>query len=369
MVAPLVAQASRTAGADRYRKHFPARAHLWILLLHVLNGRDSLRQTHAELAAAAGGWTRFGLPEGISRSQLARSSTSRPAACAEILFTAVVAAARGRHAADPAWRALTNHQVVDSTFLRLSAKLAPWSRHGNHAPGVRIQTGFDLAGAIPSTLRLTLTDTADSTALLTWDLSDLAGWTLVIDLGYYAHRSFARLREHGVSFLCRFHPQAFAQVTAEHPVDPTASADGDVVLSDQTITLGSPNNRRGAVLPGLRRVVSRNKAGVEQRFVTDRFDLTAAEVVALYRKRWQIELFFRWLKYQLKSLQPLGTSREAVWLGILIAATVAVLTSLVMAERPRGASRIEWLRGVATAVQAVVKPPAPARILAAPNTS
>jgi len=138
-------------------------------------------------------------------------------------------------------------------------------------------------------------------------------------------------------------------VTAPRSVAATPAPNGDLVLSDQTITLGSPNNRRGAVLPGLRLVISRNAAGTEQKFVTDRDDLTAAEVVALYRQRWQIELFFRWLKYQLKSRQPLGESRAAVWLGILIAATVAVLTSLVLADRPRGQSRIEWLRGVAIA--------------------
>jgi Transposase DDE domain len=359
-LAPLVAQAGATAGADRYRKHFPATAHLWILLAHLLSGRDSLRQTHAELAADPDAWGRFGVPGGVSRSQLARSSTSRPAACAEALFAAVVTAARRHHAADSVWRTLAKHQVVDSTFLRLAGKLAPWSRHGQHTPGVRIQTGFDLAGAIPSELRLTLTDTADSAALLERDLTGLAGWTLVFDLGYYAHRSFARLRDHAVSFLCRLHPQAVYHVTADHAVDATPSSVGDVVQSDQTITLGSPNNRRGAVLPGVRLVVSRNAKGEAQRFVTDRFDLTAAEVAALYRQRWQIELFFRWLKYQLKRLQPLGASREAVWLGIVIAATVAVLTSLILADRPRGCSRIEWLRGVAVAFHAAA--PTPRRI-------
>lgn len=94
LLTPLVARAAAVPGADRYRKHFPAAAHLWLLLRHVLRGGDSLRQTHAEVTADPAEWVRLGLPGGISRSQLARSSTSRPTACAEVLFTAAAAAAR-----------------------------------------------------------------------------------------------------------------------------------------------------------------------------------------------------------------------------------------------------------------------------------
>jgi hypothetical protein len=364
MIAPLVAEAARVPGADRYRKHFPATAHLWILLRHVLCGGDSLRQTHADLAGEAGAFARLGLPQGISRSQLARSSTSRPATCAETLLAAVVAAARARHQGDPTLARLQRVQAIDASFLRLSAKLSPWSQHGRHAPGVRLQTGLDLGGNVPSALHLTLADTHDTTALFARDWRDLAGWTILIDLGYYGHRLFAALRAAGVSFICRLHPQATYRVDVDRGAAFAPTPDGDQVISDQTITLGSPNNRAGAVLPDMRLIVSRNGAGDEQRFVTDRHDLTADEVVALYRKRWQIELFFRWLKHQLKLLHPFGTSREAVWLTVLIAATVVALAGLVDAERPKGDTRIAWLRAVGralatTADPSAAPPPAP----------
>jgi hypothetical protein len=346
---PLVASAAATPGADRYRKHFPASAHLWILLFHVLDGAQSLRQTHLRLEAVPRAFRRLGLPRGISRSQLARSSTSRDPACVVALFTAVVAQARGRHA--HAWRHLTRIHVIDATFLTLSATLSPWSQHGKHAPGVRVQVGLDLADAIPSALRLTLADTHDTTALRARDRRALAGWTVLIDLGYYGHRLFAELRDAGVSLISRLHPQAIYAVTADHPVPPITTPDGDVVLTDQTITLGSPNNRAGAVLPGMRLVTSRNPHGEVQHFVTDRFDLAAADIVALYRKRWQIELFFRWLKHQLRLTHPLGYSRAAVWLTVLICAIVAVLLSLTEPDRPRSVTRIAWLRGAAAACQ------------------
>lgn len=349
---PLVATAAATPGADRYRKHFSAAAHLWLLLFHVLDGADSLRQTHARLAAIPGLFARLGLPVGISRSQLARSSTSRDPACFAALLTDVVRRARPHAARDPTWRTLTAVQAVDSTFLRLAGRLSPWSRHGGHAPGVRLHVGLDLAGLIPVRLHQTLADTHDAAAFDDRDLADLRGWTLLVDQGYYGHARFARLQAAGVSFVCPLHAQAAYQVTEEHPIDATPTADGDVILTDQTITLGSPNNRHGAVVPGLRLVTSRNAAGEVRRFVTDRHDLTAGEVATLYRKRWQIELFFRWLKYQLKATHLFGTSPEAVWLTILICAIVAVLALLTDGQRPAGQSQVEWLRGVAAALHA-----------------
>lgn len=343
LLTPHLDRAAATPGADRYRKHFPFRAHLWILLIHVLDSADSLRQTHARLAARA--FAGLGLPHGISFSQLARSSTSRDPTGVERLLTDLVAVAR--HRADPPWRALTRIQVIDSSFLALSAKLAPWSRHGKHAPGVRVQTGFDLGGAIPAALCLTLADTHDTTALRARDLEGLAGWTVVIDLGYYGHRLFAQLRAAGISVISRLHPQAVYQIAAPHAVPSITTPDGDVVLGDQTITLGSPNNRAGAVLPEMRLVVSRSPTGEASSFVTDRFDLPAADIVALYRKRWQIELFFRFLKHQLKRLQPLGQSRAAVWLGVLIGAIVAIVLMLLDQLRPRGVSRVAFARALA----------------------
>lgn len=200
---------------------------------------------------------------------------------------------------------------------------------------------------MPTCLRLPLIDTNDHEALRTWDLDALRGWTVLIDLGSYGHRQFARLREHGVSFLSRLHPQAVYQVTAIRAVSPNATRDGDVVHSDETITLGSPNNRAGAVLTGIRLIRSRNRCGREQAFLTDRFDLTAPELVRLSRYRWRIELFFRFLKHQLGLPRPLGQSRAAVWLTVVLALTEA--------RRPAATSRIAWLRAIGITLQTLFR--------------
>lgn len=345
---PLVTAAAATPDANRYRKHFSAEAHLWVLLLHVLWGGTSLRRTHARLAPLTRWWRRWGAAPGVSLSQLARSSTSRPAACAEALLAAAAAAARRAPHPDAQWRKLSRVAAIDSTFIRLSAKLSPWCVHGGYAPGVRLQTLLTLAPQIPEPLRLTRADTNDHDAWAELDLEPWRGWTLVVDLGYYGHQQFARLRAAGVAFITRLNAQASWVVTATRPTPVGPTPDGDTILADWTITLGSANNRRGAVLPGLRLVISQNATGVEQRFITDRHDLAATEVVQLYRQRWQIELFFRWLKRQLGLLRPIGRTPAAVWLSVLLAITVALLMLALEVDRPPALSRIAWLDQLAT---------------------
>jgi hypothetical protein len=199
LLTPLIAAAAATPGADRYRKHFSTTAHLWVLLLHLLWGSASLRQTHASLGTSRRWWHRWGMRRAISLSQLARSSTSRPAQCGETLLMATLARLRERPTTDPRWQRLRQVVVLDSTFLRLSASLSAWSVHGAGAAGCRLQCA--LADAIPAPLRLSGTETNDHTALWETDLSPWQGWTLLCDLGYYGHRQFARLQAAGVHFV------------------------------------------------------------------------------------------------------------------------------------------------------------------------
>lgn len=328
-LAPLLTHAAQTPDADRYRKRFPALAHLWVLVLHGLLPTASLRQTSALLQQVPAWWRQWGMTAPLSFSQLARSSTSRPPACFEQLLTDLTARLQHCGAASPEGRLLGQVQALDSTFLRLSAALAPWSQPTRFAPGLRLQLRLLLASRTPAGPQLTSTQVNDHQALWETDLREVAGWTLLFDLGYYGHRQLERLRDGGVSFLTRLQGQAHYRVTASHPVPREPTEDGDWIVADQTITLGSPNNRRGAVLEELRLVTSRNPAGTEYAFVTDRFDLSAHEVVWLYRKRWRIELFFRWLKQELALTRPLGTSPQAIWLTVLVTLIVALALQLL----------------------------------------
>lgn len=217
---------------------------------------------------------------------------------------------------------------------------------------------------IPELLCMHGADQNDHDAL--WELvegdpSRFAGWTLILDLGYYGHRQLERLLAVGGHFLSKLNSQAAYKQLEEIEQRPVNQRKGwtrgeDEVLGDRIIELGSANNRRGAVLRGIRLVTSRNPQGEVCRLITDRLDLEGWEVVALYRKRWQIELFFRWLKRQLGAVRPLGSSREAAWLTMLVGGIVALLWLLLaqMQSQPPAMSRIAWLGAVAVALHSVV---------------
>jgi hypothetical protein len=352
---PLLAQDAHDCDADRYRKRFDHFAHACVLLFHGLAGHPSLRRSHAAFPLAAGLCDLSGLALdpgtdelALSYSQLAASSSTRPAAFLAGFvgdLARQVRAGGGRPGRDlPA-----DLRLLDSTFLRLPLALASWlpGSGGHDVPGVRALFAHDPANDLPDLLLLTDTRQNDCQATDEALLDDparlapLRDQTLVFDLGFYSHARFARLREAGVHFVTRLHAQA-AYVVDEERAVPAALPDlggGRIaVVTDHRITLGSPTNRAGAVLPGLRLVeavvqprprAARAGAGaVTYRLVTDRLDLDPADVVQIYLWRWEIELFFRWLKRIIGLPRWLGYSPNAVALTVWLAIAVHLLTIL-----------------------------------------
>jgi DDE family transposase len=385
---PAVAASAAACHAERYRKHFAAYAHACLLLFHGLSGSASLRQSYAALAdcpalLALSGLAREAEGPGISFSQLAESNTSRPAAFLGGLLAALLA--RARRAGRGAGAALPEElHLLDSTFLRLSLKLAPWlpGGGGRDVPGVRLQVQYAPALDLPEHVLLTDTRTNDCRGLDRAILEDpqrlaaLRDHTLVLDLGYYSHARFARLLEAGVHFVTRRQAQARVASAADLPVQaPLPNADGGriAVLRDQRVTLGSPTNRAGAVLPGLRLVTARvaptpaaarrGARAVEYELLTDRWDLEAVEVAQLYLWRWLIETFFRWLKSHVHLSRLLGSSRNAVeltvWLAILVH-LLSVLAAHALGLRRRSPAllrRLAWVLALLDLPDATGLPP------------
>ena len=346
-IQPALEQAAALPGLDRYRKTFPALAHLWILVLHVLDGSPSLRQTHARLQVRDQLWRAWGMHRFVSRPQLTRSTTSRPLAGATHLFHALCSQAQRRSIRDPDLRLLLRIEAIDSTFITLSEHLAPWSKHRQAAAGVFLQCGLDLARGLPAWLVLHGREANDRGMLAKRPLADLAGWTVLFDKGYYAHTLLAALRDANVDFITRRYAPATYVIldTWDLPRFPLGS--GDTVVADLLIDLGSPHNRTSTVVRAVRLIQYTTATGDLHEVLTSRLDLAPEVVIALYRKRWRIELFFRLLKRQLGLIRPLGYSRKAVWLTILVVATVAVLLVLVEGMRPPDTTRVAWARAIA----------------------
>jgi hypothetical protein len=262
--------------------------------------------------------------------------------------------------------------------------LAPWlpaPGGPGGVSGVRVQVGYTPALGLPEHFLLTDTRTNDARGLDQAILDDpprlaaLRGRALALDLGYYSHARFARLRAAGVHVVTRRHPQARVQVEAAAPARqalPGLPAAPITILADQRATIGSPNNRAGAGLAGWRLVTAivapqpaaarRGAAAVTCEVLTDRWDLPAEEVVQLYLWRWQIELFVRWRKRHVRLPRLLGYSRNAVemtlWLALIVhRLTLLAAHALGWARRaPTLLVQLAWALGQ---VEAAAPPPAP----------
>ena len=413
---PVVAASASKTKADHYRKHFRAFPHACLLIFHGLSRGESLRQSYAAFAtcrglvvlsglALAGSQARASADQGlgVSYSQFAASNTSRRASfLAEIIPSLV---SRVRQAGQLAQAGLPpDLHLFDSTFLRLSLALSPWLPNSgpSDVPGVRLHIQYAPTLDLPEHLLVTDTRTSDGkgfdAAILDEPtrLERLRGQTLVIDLGYYSHARFVRLRVALVHFVSRLHPQASYRVEADLPVQqslPDFLPERIRVLGDQRITLGSPANSTGAVLPGLRLVTAevaplpkaarRGAKTVVYRVLTDRWNLSAADVIQLYLWRWQIELFLRWLKSHVHLPRLLGYSPNAVELTVWLAVIVHLLTILAAwalgwtRRSPTLLSQLPWALAQLTeddddaltspATQLALPSPAWTQIIAAPT--
>ena len=210
---------------------------------------------------------------------------------------------------------------------------------------MRIQVQYAPELDLPTAVNVTDTKTGDHKGLDETvienpsRLAELAGHTLIFDLGFYSHRRFAPLLSAGIHLVTRLHPQARLQVASDLPLQkplPSFQPPRIQVQSDQVVEVGSekssivlPNMRlvRALVLPS-KKARGKRAESVLYQVLTDRFDLDALQVVQVYLWRWQIELFFRWLKSQLHLPKLLGYSRNAVELTVYLAIIVHILALL-----------------------------------------
>ncbi len=327
---------------ERYRKHFHTRQHAGVLLFHGLTRSPSLRQSYQLIHSQRELLQACDLLDEsqhmrVSFSQLAASNHSRDAVFMQALGTHLLHKLKPQSYQHKSIR--RDIHLLDSTCIKVSPLLASWA---DGISNVRLQVQLRPAQDLPEQILLTnfrKNDCQGLDRLLLQNednLAALAGQTLVVDLGYYSHKRFQCLRQAGVHFVTRRHHQAAIQVVEDCPIQhslPEVSVSRIDVLTDQRIVLGSPNNRAGAVLADMRMVTARvSSPGREPlcyEIITDRWDLTACEVIQYYLWRWEIELFFRWVKSHLCLEQLLGYSSNAVCLSIWLVIVVHLLTLLL----------------------------------------
>ena len=208
--------------------------------------------------------------------------------------------------------------AVDASTIDLCLAVFPWASFRRTKAAIKLHVGLDQAGHLPSFVSVTDGKTGDVTVARTWTFE--AGSVVVADRAYLDFAWFHQLQARGVTFVTRLKRGVRYRVTHEHDVRA-----GTGILSDQTIELTSARSRK--VYPHrLRRVVYRDQLTTNRYvFVTNNTTWVAKTIADLYKSRWQIELFFKWIKQHLKVKRFVGRSKNAVLTQLWVATCMYLL--------------------------------------------
>ena len=295
--------------ADRRVRRLPTKSQFLALLYGQLSGAASLREIVGGLESHAARLYHIGGRK-VSRSTLSDANAQRPSAVFGELFATLVAGAqRGlrRAVGDAVY-------LIDSTGLRLSGRGSEWAHFSAKACGAKVHVIYDADAERPVYAAVTAAKINDITVAQTMPIEP--GATYVFDLGYYDYAWWAGMDAAGCRIVTRFKANTPLAVTAELDVP-----EGGAILSDRIGLLPrrQAKNRKNPFSDPVREIRVRIATGRVLRILCNDLDATAQEIADLYKRRWQIELFFRWVKQTLKIRHFLGTSENAVRIQIAVA--------------------------------------------------
>ena len=288
-----------------------------------LTYRESLRDIQACLGAMRSKLYHMGFRGRVRKSTLADANDAHDWRIYADFAQVLIATARPLHAADPMGVDLDQSlYALDSSTIDLCLSLFPWARFRRHKGAVKMHTLLDLRGNIPTFIHITDGKVHDVNVL------DLilpeTGAIYVMDRGYIDFERLYRFTLESAFFVVRTKSNVLLRRRYSHKTDPAAG-----IRSDQTVVLTSIES--ASAYPDTLRRISfvDEETGKRLVFLTNSFVLPAATIAAIYKQRWQVELFFKWIKQHLRIKAFYGTSENAVKTQIWIAVSIYVLVAIV----------------------------------------
>ena len=288
-----------------------------------LTYRESLRDIEACLSAQSAKLYPMGFRDPIRRSTLADANETRDWRIYAEFAQRLIAQAKRLYAGDSLDVELTNTvYALDSTTIDLCLSVFPWAHFRSTKAAVKMHTLLDLRGNIPSFIHISDGKLHNVHALDM--LLPEPGAIYVMDRGYIDFGRLHVMHQAGVFFVTRAKSNLDAHRVYSAPADKNVG-----VICDQTIVLDGYITRRH--YPGhLQRIRFKDReTGKTLVFLTNQVTLPALTICVLYKSRWQVELFFKWIKQHLRIKQFYGTSENAVKTQIWIAVSVHVLVAIV----------------------------------------
>jgi putative transposase len=284
-----------------------------------LAGRCSLRDIVSNLSAQAAKLYHLGVRP-VARSSLARLNEQQPHELYQVLFNKLLSRCQGQ-APRHGFRFKNKLYSLDASTIDLCLSVFPWAKFRRTKGAVKLHVGLDHAGLLPSFVALTEGKIHDVTIGPTLTLP--AESIVVIDRGYTDYAWFKALADKGIFFVIRQKKNARYRV-----VERRAVPKGKGLICDQTIRI-TGTKAKACPIP-LRRIVYRDaETGQRYVFLTNNFHLAARTIADIYKARWQVELFFKFIKQNLKIKTFVGTSKNAVMTQVWIAMCAYLLLAWI----------------------------------------
>ena len=321
-------------GADARVRRLTTKSQFVALLYAQLSGAVSLREIVTGLESHAARVYHLGATT-VRRSTLSDANSQRPVAVfSDLLALMMQQAHRGlrRKLADTVY-------LIDATGVRLNEFSAGWARFSAGVCGAKVHVIYDADADRPIYAAVSAAKVNDIT--LAQQMPIQSGATYVFDLGYYDYAWWAKLDAAQCRIVTRFKANTPLTVVEELPVP-----EGGNILSDRIgfLPARQARSRRNPLQDAVREVRVATETGKVLRILSNDLDATAQEIADLYKRRWAIELFFRWVKQILKITRFLGTSENAVRIQIAVALIAFLLLRLAQATQKTIISPLAFAR-------------------------
>jgi len=310
-------------GGDHYAKSFVCAEQFRVMAFAQLTYRESLRDIEVCLSAQSAKLYHMGFRHEIKRSTLADANETRDWRIHAEFAQYLIVQARKLYLGDSFGIELENTAyALDSTTIDLCLSLFPWAHFRSTKSAVKMHTLLDLRGNIPSFIHISDGKMGDVKVL---DILVLEpGAFYIMDRGYLDFGRLYLMHQALAFFVTRAKSNTRYRRIYSAPVDRSTG-----IICDQTIALTGTISRKDYPVH-LRRVRFKDpETGKTLVFLTNNFTLPTATICALYKARWQVELFFKWIKQHLRIKKFYGNSENAVKSQIWIAVSVYVLVAIV----------------------------------------
>ena len=319
---------------DRYVKYYSTWNQLLTLIFGQLSRSASLRDCVLALQAHRSKLYHLGVGKTVTRSNLSKANEQRDFRIFEDFAYYMIAEARRKRVNDMGGTE-AHIYAFDSTTIALCLSIFDWAKFRKKKGGIKVHTLFDVIAGVPTFVHITEAKVHDMNAMD--DIPYEVGSFYIFDRGYNDYSRLYTIHRIGATFILRAKNNVkYKRLSWMRRLQPN-------VLSDSKIKFTDPYKKDE--YPESLRLIKywdeENKR--EFTFLTNNFELTALEIAELYRQRWQIELFFKWLKQHLKIKHFYGTSLNAVKIQVYVAIITFCLVAIVQHDMKLELSTYEVL--------------------------